>query len=292
MSITSIIIVLISAFMHALRNLLTKKASNKQAFLLCYEAIGLIYFLPVLIYYSIQNQEISISSIYFILFSGLLHFLYWFFLAKSLENGDLSHVYPISRASPAFVLIASVILLDDKVSLSGGIGIVFATLGVYVINLKKASIKHLAEPILAIRTELSTRYALLTLISVTAYTMVDKLGVMRMNTVMYAGLYPYVSVMIFAAYVLMTQSKEAVITEWRLNKASILICGFLGIFGYLLILIALSYESVSYVAGFRQISVVFAVIMGARVLKEGNKGIRLFAASLICIGTILIAFAK
>jgi len=48
---------------------------------------------------------------------------------------------------------------------------------------------------------------------------------------------------------------------------------------------------VSYITGLRQISIVFAVLLGGHILKEKHKSIRLIAASIIFLGAFLISTA-
>ena len=43
----AIVLVVLSAAMHAVRNLLTKKAADKQAFVWWYEIVGLLFFTPL-----------------------------------------------------------------------------------------------------------------------------------------------------------------------------------------------------------------------------------------------------
>lgn len=50
MNETAVFLVLLSAVMHALRNFLTKKALDKQAFVWWYEIFGLIFFTPVFVW--------------------------------------------------------------------------------------------------------------------------------------------------------------------------------------------------------------------------------------------------
>ena len=124
-----IILVVLSALMHALRNFFTKKAYDKQAFVWWYEVFGLLFFTPVFVFVLFsEGFEFSISF-FIILLSGFAHIIYWFFLAKSLEKGDLSLVYPIMRSSPALVLVLSITLLGEEVSLLGVLGILFVDFG-------------------------------------------------------------------------------------------------------------------------------------------------------------------
>lgn len=62
-------------------------------------------------------------------------------------------------------------------------------------------------------------------------------------------------------------------------------------FFYALIIITFTFEKVSYVAAFRQLSIVFAVLMGHGILKEENRVIRTAASAIIFVGAFLIATA-
>ena len=98
MSTVAILLVILSAAMHAGRNYLTKKATDKQAFVWWYEVVGLLLFTPLFLIYFPAASMASIPVWGFILASGLLHFVYWVLLTKALETGDLSLVYPIMRS--------------------------------------------------------------------------------------------------------------------------------------------------------------------------------------------------
>jgi hypothetical protein len=58
---------------------------------------------------------------------------------------------------------------------------------------------------------------------------------------------------------------------------------------YLLVLTALVFTPVSYVAPAREISILFGTILGARLLAEGDPTRRLLAASGMVAGVIALA---
>ena len=292
MNTLAVLLVIISATMHAARNLLTKRASDKQAFVWWYEIVGLILFFPVFALVLVRQGIEPSPFYYFILVSGFIHFLYWLFLAKSLETGDLSRVYPIMRSSPAIVLVISIFILGENVSTQGIFGILLVALGVYLINMREISISELIQPLRSIRRDRSTQFALLTLFSVTGYTIADKLAVEHLHPVIFAFLYPWISLSLFTFYVRRVKKNGELKNEWTVNRKSILLCGILSIFGYFLILVAFTMERVSYIAGLRQLSIVFAVILGGQILGEKHQMIRFFSAVIIFSGTFLIALAE
>lgn len=277
--------------MHAIRNFLTKTAHDKQVFVWWYELLGLLFFAPFFVY-GFWREAFILEGIWpMAMLSGLLHFLYWWWLSRALDEGDLSRVYPIARSAPALVFVIAVLFLGETVSLPGVIGIFLAALGVYTISLNRLTPAALVQPLRNFRNDAATRYALLTLLAVAAYSIVDKQAVTQFHPVAFAFIYPWFSIALLSAYITSAKKTGALRQEWRLNRRSILACGVLGIFGYFLILVAFSLERISYVIGLRQISVVFSVLLGIILLKERHGRQRMMSAVMIFLGVFLIARA-
>jgi uncharacterized membrane protein len=287
----AILLVLLSAAMHAFRNFFTKKALDKQAFVWWYEIFGLIFFTPLFLFTLLHEGANTHISIVFIFLSGFAHFIYWYFLAKALEKGDLSLIYPIMRSSPALVLIFSLTILGENISVLGVTGILLVAVGVYTIHMESLALSELLRPFRAMTGDRAIQFAFLTLFSAACYTLVDKIAVSQMHPVIFAYVYPWISLSLFSGYIFKAKSGEILKKEWTLRKGSILVCGVLSIFGYFLILQAFTMERMSYVAGLRQLSIVFAVLLGGHLLKEKNKHIRIASSIIIFLGAYLIAVA-
>ena len=200
------------------------------------------------------------------LLSGLLHFLYWLWLARSLETGDLSRVYPISRSAPALVLVVAVLFMGEQVSLPGAAGVLLAAIGVYHHQPRPPDA---AGPGPAPAQFPQRRGHPLCLPDPAGRGGLFSCGTSRpwsvFHPVAFAFIYPWFSMALLSTYVAAVRPRGALRQEWRANRRSILVCGVLGIFGYFLILVAFSLERVSYVVGLRQISIVFSVLLGAMV---------------------------
>jgi uncharacterized membrane protein len=287
----AILLVLLSAAMHAFRNFFNKKASDKQAFVWWYEVFGLIFFTPLFLFTLLHEGTNTHISIAFIFLSGFVHFIYWYFLSKALEKGDLSLIYPIMRSSPALVLIFSIAILGEDVSALGVTGILLVAIGVYTINMESLALFELFRPFRSMTRDRAIRFAFLTLFSVACYTLVDKIAVSQMHPVIFAYIYPWISLSLFSGYIFKAKSSGVLKKEWALHKGSILVCGVLSIFGYFLILQAFTMERMSYVVGLRQLSIVFAVLLGGHLLKEKNKKIRIASSIIIFLGAYLITVA-
>ena len=292
MSALAIALVLISALFHAIRSLFTKESGDKQIFLWLYSIFALLFFSP-LFFYFLYRVGISQPVAYVWCFgSGFIHFLYWIFLTNSYQKGDLSHVYPIMRSSPALVLIIAVLFLGEEVSFQGVCGILLVAIGVYIINMKRISGNELLEPIKSIANDRSTRFAFLTLLSVTFYSIVDKMAVNHIDPILFTFIHLLCGMCYYTPYILLSKNAEMIKKEWNSGLGRIIASGVLGIFGYMLILVSFTIERVSYIVGLRQTSIVFAVLMGSHFLKEAHKGIRLTGSLIIFMGGFLISLAR
>jgi drug/metabolite transporter (DMT)-like permease len=85
----------------------------------------------------------------------------------------------------------------------------------------------------------------------------------------------------------MTRRKEAR-ALWRAHKPEVLGVAILSPLSYILVLMALVFTPVSYVAPAREISILMGAAMGARLLSEGDSTRRLIAASAMVVGIIAL----
>lgn len=96
----AVVLALSSAILHACRELQTKKANDKQVFVWWFGLASLVIFLPLFVY-GLWAHGLNADQMKYVALSGVVHCFYWFFLSKAYDHGDLSHVYPIMRSSPA-----------------------------------------------------------------------------------------------------------------------------------------------------------------------------------------------
>ncbi len=292
MDSTAILLVVLSALFHATRNLFTKESLDKQVFLWWYSIFGMLFFSPLFLTILVREGLGGMGIVPICVVSGFIHFLYWLFHTRAYEGGDLSRVYPIMRSSPALVLLFAVVFLGERVTATGAAGVLLVGAGIYIINMRAVNVEELLAPLRSVVTERSTRYAFLTLLSVTAYSIVDKVAVQRIHPITFAFLHLFIGMLFFTPYILWVKPKGVIQQVWQTNRQTILANGLLGVFGYVLILVAFTMEKVSYVVGLRQLSIVFAVLMGGRFLKEKHQPIRLLASLIIFCGAFLISLAE
>ena len=76
---------------------------------------------------------------------------------------------------------------------------------------------------------------------------------------------------------------------WRSHRREVLLVALLSPAAYVLVLTALTFSPVSYIAPAREVSMLFGTFLGARVLREADAGRRLFAAAGMVAGVVLLA---
>jgi uncharacterized membrane protein len=196
------------------------------------------------------------------------------------------------RSSPALVLIFSVLILREEVSLLGVLGISAVVAGLLTINMREMTLSNPFPSLSSMAEDESTRYAFLTLLTVTAYSLIDKWGVDTAHPIIHHYLFMFFGFSFFTPYILYSKERFRIRNEWKTSRTIILVNSLFAVLSYSLILISYTIEKVSYVVGLRQLSIVFAVLLGGYVLGEEQKMVRLSAATLIFFGAFLISIAK
>ena len=278
-------LVLLAAIAHATWNLLARRANEKLAFLWCGNLVSSILFLP-LGAWLLLTEPIPLSGWGVLGLSAILEALYYWTLAQAYRYGDLSLVYPIARGTaPILVPLLAAVFLGERLSAAAAGGIGLVVLGTVVINTRSLGRPSLGA-IREIVNQLGTRYALLTGLVIAAYSSLDKYGVSLVRPLLYG--YLLFLGLTLTLLPLVLRQRQALASEWRLHRGSIVIVGVLAPSSYLLVLLALTLAPVSYVAAAREVSVVLAALLGALVLHEVYGRQRLLGSTCIAAGLMLL----
>ena len=253
--------------------------------------MAFILFSPALAYYISDDFIFDTGYVHLLIASSAIHVLYWIYLAKSYEAGDLSRVYPIMMSSPALVFVFAIVFIGEEISAAGASGILLISVGIYLISVKDISLTGLTNPLRELKSNQSVGYAFITLFTVAAYSIVDKMAMSHFHFFIYLYASDLLTYAFLTPHVVLRSGLETMKNELFSNSRQILANGFLVYASYGLILYVYTFEKVSYVVGLRQMSVVFGVIWGWLILGEKRIGVRLAAAGLITVGGYLISVA-
>ena len=134
-------------------------------------------------------------------------------------------------------------------------------------------------------------FALVTGLFIATYTIWDKIAVTTVgNPPLLQG---YASVLGMAVMLMPAAlaDRTRLRQTWHRYRRQAVGAGVLSPLAYILVLVAMTFTSVAAVAPAREISVLFGVVLGRRLLGEGGLARRLAGATAIVLGIIAIAIA-
>ena len=290
MGALSLALVLLSALCHSAWNLLLKRSGNQEVFAWALLVSGSVLLAPMggILFWL---NPVEASGYWLALASAATHVAYFALLSRAYSQGDLSLVYPIARGvGPMLVPVLAVLTLGESVALPAVIGIILIIGGIFIVSWWGRFQKILAQPPVLLRDG-GVRYAILTGLTITLYTLVDKVGVGHVQPFLYMYMINVGAAIGLAPYIAFKYGMTPVRREWQSNAWPILTASLLVFLAYGLVLTAFSFSQVSYVAPAREVGIVFGVLLGVLVLKERFGQGRLLGSTLIVLGLTLIALS-
>jgi drug/metabolite transporter (DMT)-like permease len=284
MSFFALVLILIASFTHAFWNFLAKKSKGGVAFIWLTYCASSIIFLPVMVaQYFNTPFSLSITIIVVAIVSALLRLGYFLLLQRGYQKSDLSVVYPLARGSaPLFSTLGAVVVLAEQPTLNSFVGLIFIIAGVLVItNLKFRSDDS--------KVNLGVAFGIGTGCMIGLYTLWDKEAIVHYH--LSPLLITYASHIIGAAILapLAFREKEKIREEIKFHRWYILGISVLSPVSYLLVLEAMKTTPVIYIGPARELSIVFGVFMGSRLMDEKHVRRRLLASLIILIGIVFLA---
>lgn len=289
MSGRALALVLCAAAIHAAWNALAKKAHDQIVFLWSSVAIATVALGPAGLRY-LPEGGIPAAAVPFIIATTLIHVVYFYALARAYgTGGDLSLVYPIARGlGVALVPVVGLVVLDERPSPLGAVGVVLVVAGIGgIATLPPGGAeggvrgRHFGR---------GTGWAILTGLTIAAYSLVDKAGVTRLHPLPYLVILGAGMTLLLAPAALRTPG--TFLHEWRVNWRAILVASTLNLTSYLLVLFAFRLAKAGYVVAARESSIVLSVLIGWLWLGERAPARRLAAAAVVLAGVACVALAR
>lgn len=281
----SLLLVLTAAFFHATWNLLAKRVGDGGAvFVWMFGAFSALIYAPLAaLVLVLQRPHLGPVELTFMFGSGLLHLGYFLLLQRGYAVGDLSVVYPLARGTgPLLATAAAIILLGERPSVLAICGILLIASGVFFITREPGGMggPGLGKGVI---------YGLATGGFIAAYTLWDKqaVSILLIPPLLQDWSANVVRTVILSP--LAVRRWEVVKATWSAHRMEVLGVAVLTPLSYILVLSALVFTPVSYVAPAREISILIGVLMGASLLAEGNVRQRLFAAGAMVFGITALA---
>lgn len=289
MTILAFALVLVSALAHSTWNYLTKASRDTHAFTWAYTVVSSLIYVPLAILAAFQNPP-PISVALFVGGTVALHLMYFRLLSLSYARADLSVVYPVARGTGIFLIpLGAAILLGERISPAAVLAIGVILLGVLVVHTRGRGFEALRGIVHSLR-EPGSALAALTGLVIASYSLWDKHALGQIDPIVInAGI--FAGQALFNAPYMLTRRRQAVLAEVQARPIAVIVAGILAPLAYLLVLTALTFTRVAYIAPTREIGIVIGTLLGARTLKEPYPANRIIGAALIVLGVFGLALA-
>lgn len=275
-------LLIVAGAMHACWNLLVKRAQQRQIFTWLSLVAGAICFLPLLL---LGATPLPARAWPFIIVSGAVEAAYFFALTRAYALGDFSLIYPLARgAAPALLALWAILFLGERLEPAGILGLVIICGGLLVVSGGLGALRRGAT-----RGGGAVGGALLVALCISIYSAIDGAAVQTIPPIPYTVAVLGCSALFCAPFVGWRYERAAIATEWRANWPRIVAVGVLNLATYMLVLSAYARAPVAYAGAIREVSIIFAALIGWRWLAEAFGRMRTIGAVLIFGGIVTIA---
>jgi drug/metabolite transporter (DMT)-like permease len=281
-------LVLVAAVIHALWNYVVKTIPGGTSFVWLGAFAVSIWMTPVLIIWLyFYPFELTMPVFWGLLVSSVLHLVYFLTLQHGYAVSDLSVVYPLARGSaPIFSSMAAVYFLEEQFGKYTYAGLAAVFLGVLCIA---NPFKKVAE---SQKLKLGLSYGITVGFLIACYTLLDTYLIRTLSIaplVIEAVSHPLRVLVLWPhARKNLPEIKEI----WNKYRFKVLFFALMSPTAFLMILYALKYAPVHFVAPARELSIVVGVILGGRLLSEEDTKIRILGSLLMVLGIGILAFGR
>ena len=298
MTMFCIILVLISAAMHASWNLICKSKSPSGAFFLISTTASIIVLAPVTVYLMPMWKDIPLSVWWLLAATGVAQALYYIGLGNAYRVCEISIAYPMARALPVLFIPLVVLLfsIGGKITSTAILGMILVACGCFTLSITtnlKTMIRELFSK--------SYLFILLAALGTTAYTIIDSEALQLLkessdlftNTktaLVYIGLENLFIVCFLIIYTAFHSKERNNFKEFIRHQIwKPALSGVICTVAYTIILITMMFAAnVSYIAAFRQVSIPLGAILGIMIFKEKVSYPKLVGIILISVGLIVV----
>ncbi len=281
MPVLALILLLSSAVLHALWNLLLKQSDRKYIAMAWQIILSGLLAVVALFFTGLPPRSMWLFAV----LSGVLESIYFVLLTFAYTDHDFSLVYPVARgAAPALVVVWAALFLREVPSVGGFIGIALIVVGLAIIGATSLFQNGSQRPqFRGIASALSVAFV------ISIYTIVDGFAVKHGPALAYGLTFFVLMPIMTTPFIVRHYGWSEMWSGLQAQPWQLLLVGFLGLVAYLAALFAYSIAPVNYSEAIREVSVVLGAFAGWYFLGEQMGKIRIVGAIAIFAGIVLIA---
>ena len=278
MPLEIVAIVLVAALAHASWNALAKGDDDRLVTLGAINAVKFLLCIPLVLVLPLPAP----ASWPYLVVSSFLHVGYYIFLIAAYRYGDLSKVYPLARGlSPLVVAAGAFVIAGERLGPVALAGVAIACAGIASLSLGVAG-AHAGDH------RRSVFFAVLTALFIAAYTVTDAMGARlsgaAVSYIAWLGLLDGPPLLIVAAM----RRRAALVRHLAERGWKAVAGGTLQLGAYGLVIWALALAPMAAVSALRETSVLFAAVIGVKLLGEPLGTRRIVSSALVVAGIVLI----
>jgi len=297
MTITAIVLLTISAIMHVAWNLGGRISGPTPKFFRVSNLYGGLILIPAtIIGFPIFHQANPTIWI-LIMASAFFQALYFSGLSGAYFAGHISEVYPLARSWPALLVVFVSLILGNGDAITP-----FAIFGILLILAGSTAIplKSFREIKLSTYANKSCAYALLAAFGTAGYSILDDIGLRNVadNTdianwkiaALWLGYESLAAVSWLYLFERINIFQAPKGTSETISRPHTIVVAILMAIAYTLVLLSYTLvDNISYVAGFRQLSIPLGTLAGVILLREPGPPLKWIGVTLMFAGLVMVA---
>jgi len=286
MSLNAFALIILAGLIHAGWNIVAKKAGGDARFAFFTSVLMMVAWAPLGWWLGRTAVPLwGAREWALVALSGLLHVLYYVVLLRGYRRADLTVVYPMARGTgPLLSSLAAMLLLGERPSLLGALGIAGVVGGVFLIAGGPGLLRATHDGQARQRLHQGMVYGVLTGVFIAGYTLVDgyAVKVLLLSPILVDYMGNILRVLLLAPAAL--RDTVELRSLWAVQWRDALLVALVSPIAYVLVLFAMQSAPLSHVAPAREVSMLFAALIGGHLLGEGDRGARIAGAVLIAAG--------
>lgn len=286
MTATALVLVIAAALSHAIWNVVAKSVGGDARFALLSSLLVCGLWLPPAMWFAWDAiGQWGVAEWGILGASAVVHSSYFLTLLRGYRAADLTVVYPVARGTaPLLSAVVALALFGERLSTLGAVGVIAVVAGVFLIAGGPGLFRAAQDTTARQRVWIGIGWGAATGVQIASYTLIDgyavKVLLLSPILVDYIGHLLRIPILL----VLVRRDRLTLPALWRAQWRPALTVATLGPIGYVLVLFAMQGAPVSVVAPAREMSMLFAALLGGTLLREADMTLRIGGALCIALG--------
>ncbi|MBI4698055.1 MAG: EamA family transporter [Nitrospirae bacterium] len=208
---------------------------------------------------------------------------------KALKVSPISLSIPFLALTPIFLMGTSYLILGERVTVTGGFGILLIAIGGYLLNIHKAR-QGFIQPIKAIFREKGSVMMIMVAFLYSITSSLVKMAIGHSSPVFFGGIYFMLVTLLLTPIAFVKHKARLTITKNDLLPLSTI--GFTYSLMIIFNMVAISMTNVAYMISIKRTSLVFSILYGHFLFKEEKISERAIGGIIMFAGFILIVLGS